>query len=546
MKKILYSLISISVLTSCIKSEKADLIVRNATIYTVDAEFTTGQAIAIKDGKILEIGTENGILNKYRYDEVFDAQTRPIYPGFIDAHCHFLGYGLSLQQVNLVSTKSFEEVLTRVIEFSKNNRSEWIEGRGWDQNDWEIQEFPTKEKLDELFPNQPVYIRRIDGHAALANSEALRRANITIETQITGGVIQQIDGALTGVLIDNALDLIKKVIPAPNEEQLTKALLAAQKNCFAVGLTTVDDAGLDKREVELIDKLQKEGKLNMKIYAMLTDNEENLNHYLKNGPYKTEMLNVRSFKFYGDGALGSRGACLLQPYSDVTDSSHYGFLLNTEAYYREYAQKLLDAGFQMNTHCIGDSANRLFLNIYASVLPKGNDNRWRIEHCQVVDSSDLATFGKYGIIPSIQPTHATSDMYWADERLGDNRIGYAYAYQELKNQLGWIALGTDFPIESIDPLKTFYAAVVREDMDGYPSGGYQMENALTRKEALMGITIWAAMSNFEELEKGSLEVGKSADFIVLQKDILTIPTEDLKNNKVVATFINGKQVYPTK
>ena len=245
MKNLLYLSSVIFLLTSCIKSKKADLIVRNATIYTVDDGFTTGQAMAIKDGKILEIGSENGILNKYRYDEVFDAQTKPIYPGFIDAHCHFLGYGLSLQQVNLVGTKSFEEVLERVIEFSKTNAGEWIEGRGWDQNDWEIQEFPTKEKLDELFPNRPVYIRRIDGHAALANSEALKRANITTETEITGGIIEQKDGKLTGILVDNALEIVKRVIPKPNEEQLTKALLDAQKDCFAVGLTTVDDAGLD-------------------------------------------------------------------------------------------------------------------------------------------------------------------------------------------------------------------------------------------------------------------------------------------------------------
>jgi hypothetical protein len=546
MKKLVYILVSVSVLTSCIKSEKADLLVRNATIYTVDAGFSIGQAMAIKDGKILEIGKEHEITNKYRSEKVFDAQTRPIYPGFIDAHCHFLGYGLSLQQVNLVGTKSFDEVIERVIEFSKNNTGEWIEGRGWDQNDWQIQEFPDKEKLDELFPNQPIFIRRIDGHAALANSEALKRAKITNETQITGGIIEQIDGELTGILIDNALNLLKKVIPSPNKEQLTKALLDAQNNCFAVGLTTVDDAGLNKQEVELIDKLHKEGKLNMKVYAMLTDNEENLNHYLKNGPYKTSMLNVRSFKFYGDGALGSRGACLLEPYSDVNDSIHYGFLLNEETYYRESAQKLYDAGFQMNTHCIGDSANRLFLNIYGSILPEGNDNRWRIEHCQVVDSNDLVSFGKYGIIPSIQPTHATSDMYWADERLGSDRVANAYAYQDLKNQLGFLALGTDFPIESIDPLKTFYAAVVREDLKGYPTGGYQMKNALSRKEALMGITIWAAISNFEESEKGSLEAGKSADFIVLQKDILHAPNEALKNNKVIATFVNGKQVFPAK
>ena len=542
----IYSLLLIS-LTACVSEPNADTLLINGQFAQVNDSNITYQhgSVAIVDGKISAFYPQGSGLPVAK--ERHDLDGSIVYPGFVDAHAHYLGFGMALTSINLLETTSWESCLQRVADYIKAHPDQDIyRGRGWDQNDWQIKEFPNKEKLDELFPNQPIFIRRIDGHAALANSEALKRAKITNETLITGGIIEQIDAELTGILIDNALGLVKKVIPKPNKEQLTKALLDAQNNCFAVGLTTVDDAGLDKREVELIDKLHKEGKLNIKVYAMLTDNEENLNHYLKNGPYKTAMLNVRSFKFYGDGALGSRGACLLQPYSDVNDSNHYGFLLNEETYYRESAQKLYDAGFQMNTHCIGDSANRLFLNIYGSILPEGNDNRWRIEHCQVVDSNDLASFGKYGIIPSIQPTHATSDMYWADERLGSERVANAYAYQDLKNQLGFLALGTDFPIESIDPLKTFYAAVVREDLKGYPSGGYQMKNALSRKEALMGITIWAAISNFEETEKGSLEVGKSADFIVLQKDILHAPNEALKNNKVIATFVNGKQVFPAK
>ncbi|MDA9563411.1 amidohydrolase [Flavobacteriales bacterium] len=546
MKNLLYLSLLIAGLSGCIKSEKADLILRNAKIYTVDAQFSIGQAMAIRDGKILEIGRENEILNKYRYDDVFDAQTRPVFPGFIDAHCHFLGYGLSLQQVDLTGTTSFQEVLERVVTFSKSNNGSWLEGRGWDQNDWETKAFPTKEQLDKLFPNQPVYLKRIDGHAALVNSAALSAAGITTSSSIQGGIIEIIDSQLTGILVDNALELIDAVIPPPSIEQLTKALIDAEKNCFAVGLTTVDDAGLKKAEVELIDQLQKEGKLSMKIYAMLTDNQENMDHYLPNGPFNTDRLNVRSFKFYGDGSLGSRGACLLQPYSDVTDSSHFGFLLKEPNYYEEAAKKMLEAGFQMNTHCIGDSANRLLLDIYDKIIPEGQDLRWRIEHCQVLHPDDFKKFKKIGAIPSIQPTHATSDMYWAQDRLGEKRIKGAYAYNDLKEQIGLLALGTDFPIEGINPMNTFYSAVVRQDMQDYPEGGYQTENALSRKDALMGMTIWAAISNFEEGEKGSLEPGKAADFVILEKDILEVPEEQLKNNQVMATFSNGKQVFPIK
>ncbi len=458
----------------------------------------------------------------------------------------FFGLWFKSQQVDLTGTTSFQEVLERVVTFSKSNNGSWLEGRGWDQNDWETKAFPTKEQLDKLFPNQPVYLKRIDGHAALVNSAALSAAGITTSSSIQGGIIEIIDGQLTGILVDNALELIDAVIPPPSIEQLTKALIDAEKNCFAVGLTTVDDAGLKKAEVELIDQLQKEGKLSMKIYAMLTDNQENMDHYLPNGPFNTDRLNVRSFKFYGDGSLGSRGACLLQPYSDVTDSSHFGFLLKEPNYYEEAAKKMLEAGFQMNTHCIGDSANRLLLDIYDKIIPEGQDLRWRIEHCQVLHPDDFKKFKKIGAIPSIQPTHATSDMYWAQDRLGEKRIKGAYAYNDLKEQIGLLALGTDFPIEGINPMNTFYSAVVRQDMQDYPEGGYQTENALSRKDALMGMTIWAAISNFEEGDKGSLEPGKAADFVILEKDILEVPEEQLKNNQVMATFSNGKQVFPIK
>jgi predicted amidohydrolase YtcJ len=524
------------------KSEEADLIIHNAIIHSLDAENRTYDAMAIRDGRILELGVELQILNKYKSATVIDAMQRPIFPGLIDAHCHFLGYGLSRQNVDLIGTNSFEEVLERTVEHQNVYQAEWVVGRGWDQNDWEDKTFPDNSQLDSLFPGTPVLLRRVDGHGALANSMALALAGITVDTKVSGGEIGIVDGKLTGILVDNAVDLVKDIIPEPSEELKTQAWLEAQKNCFAVGLTTVDDAGLKWQEIELLQKLQEEGKVKMRVYAMASDTEENLAYFLKSGPIKTDRLSVRSFKFYADGALGSRGACLLSPYADMINA-HTGFMLDSIGHFKETAQLLYDAGFQMCTHCIGDSANRVILNVYGDVLGGVNDFRWRIEHAQVVHKQDIEKFGQYSIIPSIQPTHATSDMYWAGERLGNTRLRRAYAYQELKLQLGMVALGTDFPIEGISPLNTFYAATVRKDHDNYPQDGFQTENALTRMEALKGMTIWAALSNFEEMEKGTLEPGKFGDFVVLDRDILKVADDQLLDTKVLLTVIGGEIVY---
>jgi predicted amidohydrolase YtcJ len=527
-----------------IKQEKADLVVHNATIYTMDGENTIGQAMAIKNGKIVEIGAEREIMNKYRADEFIDARLRTIYPGFIDAHCHFLNYGLDLQILELKGTESFDAVLARTVKYAANNEEkEWIVGRGWDHTAWAEKEYPNKTELDSLFPNKPVLLRRVDGHAALVNQAALQLAGIDKNTVIDGGIIEKSDGKLTGILVDNAVDAVRDLIPKPTKKEKIEALLAAQQKCFEVGLTTVDDAGLSKPDVDIIDELHKSGKLKMRMYVMLTDNQENFDHYLLNGPHKTKRLNVRSFKFYGDGALGSRGACLLRPYADIHDTTHYGMLLNDTTYFRKYAQLVYDKGFQMNTHCIGDSANRFILNTYASILKGVNDRRWRIEHAQVVAPSDFELFKNYTVIPSVQSTHATSDMRWAEDRVGPERVRGAYAYKDLLDQNGMIALGTDFPVEGINPMNTFYAATVRKDIEGRPRTGFQMENALTREETLKGMTIWAAMSNFEEKEKGSLEPGKYADFVILDRDILKVAPDKILSAAVYATFINGEKVY---
>ncbi|TXB67017.1 amidohydrolase [Vicingus serpentipes] len=540
-----FILIAIVLLFGCNPTEKIDLIVHNAKVYTVNDNFDVTDAFAINNGKIIAVGPENEIKNKYLAKEYLDAKKRPVYPGFIDAHCHFVGYAKSLQQVNLVGTTSFNEVLEKVVEFSNSNSTKWITGRGWDQNDWEIKEYPTKQQLDSLFPDQPIFLRRIDGHAALVNQKALDIANINTSTQIDGGVIEKTNGKLTGILIDNAVGLIKDIIPDFNNQELSKALIKAEQDLFKVGLTTVDDAGLNRTQIETIESLQNDSLLKIKVYAMVSAKAELFDYYLKKGPYKTERLNVSSFKFYADGALGSRGACLLEPYSDIIEQQHYGLLIEQQSFYENYAQQLYDKGFQMNTHCIGDSANRMIMNIYKNVLKTTNDKRWRIEHAQVINPADFKTFAEYTIIPSVQPTHATSDMYWAKDRLGEIRLKTAYAYKQLLQQNGLIALGTDFPIEGINPINTFYAGVVRKDAKEFPKDGFQTENALTREEALKGMTIWAAIANFEENEKGSIEVGKSADFVLLDNDIITTKENTILNTKVLTTYISGEKVFST-
>jgi predicted amidohydrolase YtcJ len=544
MKSFLFFLSLALFFSSCGKKEQADLIIYNATIYTVNDQFEKVEAFAVKDGKILGLGSSKDIQSKYEAKEEVNADGKSVYPGFIDAHAHFFGYGQSLQTADLRDTKSWEEILERLKAFAKTHPDGWIIGNGWDQNDWENKAFPTNEKLTELFPNRPVLLNRVDGHAAVVNQKAFDEAGIKGEQKLVGGDMLTANGKLTGVLIDNAVGLVDSKIPSPDEKLATKILTDAQTNCFAAGLTTIDDCGLPFQAVDFIDKMQKDGKLKMRLYVMLADAEQNYDYLFKRGAIKTDRLNVRSFKVYADGALGSRGACLLHPYSDMPAKS--GFLLSNRKHFEEVAEKIAAHNFQMCTHAIGDSANRVMLNIYNKVLKGKNDKRWRIEHAQVVSSNDFALFGKANIIPSVQPTHATSDMYWAEERLGPKRVKDAYAYKQLLKQNGWIPLGTDFPVENINPLLTFYAATVREDAKGFPKGGFQMENALTPEEALRGMTIWAAKANFEEKEKGSLETGKFADFVILDHDILKSTPQNILKTKVLKTYLNGEKVYEAK
>ncbi len=536
MKKIIIALFIL--VTACQKQKKVDLIVVNAKVYTVNTDFATAEAFAVTNGKIVAVASTDEINKSFEAVKIIDAEGKAVYPGFIDAHCHFLGLGLSEQKVNLRGTKSYDEVLQRLVDFQKEKNLNFITGRGWDQNDWDDKEFPTKEKLDTLFPETPVAITRVDGHALLANQAAIALAGVTVDTKFTGGDILQKDGKLTGIFIDRPMSLINSKIPVPNTLEVTNALKDAERICFDLGLTTVNDAGLSQESIELIDTLQKTGELKMRVYAMISANEKNLNYYLNKGISKTDRLNVRSFKMYGDGALGSRGAAMRAPYSDKP--GQYGALVNTVDFLKSSAERIANSEFQMNTHAIGDSANHIMLQTYKEVLKGKKDRRWKIEHAQIVASEDFDLFDD--VIPSIQPTHATSDMYWAEDRVGPVRIKGGYAFKNLLDKYGKIALGTDFPVEKVSPFLTFYAAVARKDLNNYPENGYQMENALSREETLKGMTIWAAYSNFEENEKGSIEVGKFADFIILDQDIMKVAIDKVPNTKVLETYVNGEKV----
>ncbi|WP_339876574.1 amidohydrolase [Olleya marilimosa] len=531
-------LLLLLIIASCASDKiEVDTIITNGTVYTVDADFNTTEAFAIKDGKFVDVGTTTDITKKYKAINTIDANGQTVLPGFIDAHCHFYGLGLNQLQVNLRDTKSFDDVMKRVIDFHNNRPSKFIIGRGWDQNDWDDKTYPNKALLDKLYPDTPVALTRIDGHAMLCNQAALDLAKIDVNTTIEGGEILKQDGKLTGVLIDNPMELVEAIFPEPTKQQQIDALLEAHKICTDLGLTTVSDAGLDKQVIQLIDSLQQAGTLDMRMYAMISNKKENLEYYLSKGKIKTDRLNVQSVKVYADGALGSRGAALKQEYSDQHD--HFGALvIGTEAFIN-LADQIAKAGYQMNTHAIGDSANRFVLQTYQKTLKDLTNRRWRVEHAQIITDNDFDYFKNENIIPSIQPTHATSDMYWAEDRLGKDRIKGAYAYKTLLEKSGRLALGTDFPVEQVSPLLTFYAAVSRQDLNQYPAGGFNKDNGLTREETLKGMTIWAAYANFEEKEKGSIEAGKFADFIILDKNIMTIEEKEIPNIKVNQTYING-------
>ena len=541
-KKLSLPLIIFILLLSTSCQEKVDLLVHNAVVYTMNDKGTVATSFVVDQGKFISVGGEE-LLEKYSAKKVLNLQNLPVYPGLIDSHCHFLSLGLNLQQIDLKGTQSYDEVISVLKEATAGKQMKAIIGRGWDQNDWDVKELPNKEQLDELFPETPVALRRIDGHALLVNQKALDLAGITEETKVEGGTIIKVNGKLTGVLVDAPMRLVEKILPQPTIEDKVKALQEAEAIGFENGLTSVSVAGMNKDDIFLVDSLQKKGLLSMRVYAMISNTKENMDYFLKAGPIKTDKLNVRSFKVYADGALGSRGAALKTAYTDL--KGHKGEFITSKDSIEKLAYKLATTPFQLNTHAIGDDANKAVLEAYRKALVFSDDPRWRIEHAQIIDTADIKLFNRK-IIPSVQPTHATSDMYWAEERLGSERLLGAYANKALLLQSGRIALGTDFPVEEVSPIKTFYAAVARKDSEQFPEDGYLSENKLSRIEAMQGMTIWGAYANFEEDEKGSIEVGKNADFIMLDRDIIKVSERRILKARIVATILNGNVVYSNR
>ena len=536
MKHIVFVLV-LFLLSCSEKKEETDLIIINANIYTVDDEFSTATALTVKAGKFQEIGSSDAILAKYSSSQTINADGQTIVPGLIDAHCHFYQLGLGEQIADLIGTTSFEEVMNRVEKFYGGATPSVIRGRGWDQNDWEVKEYPTKALLDEKYPDIPVVLERVDGHAYLVNQKVLDMAGIDGATDETGGKIVKENGVPTGILIDSPMYLVDAIMPQPDLNTQIEALKDAQQICFNNGLTTVNDAGLNPDVISLIDSLQQAGDLSIRVYAMISNSPQNLDYYLAQGPIKTEKLNVRSVKVYADGALGSRGATLKEEYSDFP--GHFGAMVTPADEIEALAARLAASEFQMNTHAIGDSANSVVMKAYKTALSGQADRRWKIEHAQVIDPTEFDYFAD-GIIPSVQPTHTTSDMYWAEDRLGEERMHGAYAYRTLLSKASRLALGTDFPVEAVSPFYTFYAAVARKDLEQYPEGGFNAEEALSREDALRGMTIWAAYSNFEEDEKGSIEIGKLADFVILDRDIMTVPEDEIPDISAEHVYINGR------
>jgi len=535
----------ILVLMSCSSGKKqADLILTNGVVYTVDEAFSIAEAIAIKDHRIVGVGTSREITKRYTAEETRDLNGAFVYPGWIDAHCHFFGYGMNLNAVDVAGTSSVEEIIGMLKAHHQKKQGTWITGRGWDQNDWEIQEFPTREMLDKHFPDTPILLRRIDGHAAWVNTVALELAGVTADTKVDGGSVLLVNGEPSGILVDNAIGLVGSKLPRSSEKEVIQALKQAETDCFKVGLTSVQDAGLSKSVVQLIDSLNQAGSLRIRINAWLSPSIENFKHFVEKGTYQTDHLSVNTIKLFTDGALGSRGARMIEPYSD--DPGNVGLYVTPLKQLKAYCEKAYEHNYAVATHCIGDAANRETLKIYAGILGGKNDRRWRIEHAQIIHPDDFHYFGDYNIIPSVQSTHATSDMYWAEQRVGPERMKGAYAYLELLEQNGWIPNGSDFPVEQINPLFGFYAATIRKDHDGFPDGGFQVENALSREDALRAMTIWAAKSGFEEHLKGSIENGKLADLTITREDLMTAREEKLFNIAVWATYSGGKVVYESR
>lgn len=528
----------------------AELVVTNARIYTVDGAVPIAEALAVSNGRVRFVGSVLGAKALTGPStQVIDAGGRTVIPGMTDAHGHVLGLGLALRNVDLVGTTSYDEVIARVVARARTTpKGEWILGRGWDQNDWGDTRWPAHEALSRAVPDHPVWLERVDGHAGLANAMAMRLAGVTAASaEPEGGqIVRDAQRNPGGVFVDNAQRLVEQGIPAITRAQSKEAIRAAITEMHRWGLTGIHDAGASAQTLELYEELGREGALRIRLYAMISDHGPTLEAWFRRGPQSglyDGTLWVRSLKLYQDGALGSRGAALLEPYSD--DAATSGLLVSAPAHIREVADRALRAGFQVNTHAIGDRGNRLVLDAYAAALAARPtaDHRFRVEHAQILHSDDIPRFSALGVIPSMQASHQTSDMYWAGTRLGDTRLRGAYAWRSLLDAGSIIPNGSDFPVEYVNPLISFKASVSRQDARGWPAGGWYPEQRMSRDEALKSMTLWPAYAAFQEQELGSLTVGKRADFVILDQDILRVPDALLPRTQVLSTWVGGVRVY---
>jgi hypothetical protein len=531
-------------------SAQADLVVFNARVYTADATRPMAEALAVKDGRIAFVGSARGALALAGpRTQRLDAAGRTVIPGMVDAHAHLLGLGQALRTVDLVGTRSFDEIVARVREqAARTPAGEWIRGRGWDQNDWADTRFPTHDALSRAVPDHPVFLTRVDGHAAVVNAKALVLAGVTAATADPPGgrVIRDATGAPAGVLVDGAMGLVTRVIPTPSKAELRAQTLAAVAEANRWGLTGIHDAGVGPDGIAVYEELAREGRYDLRNYVMLRGDDSTIAAFLRRGPQQAlhgGRLWLRAIKISADGALGSRGAALLEPYSD--EPSQSGLLLQEPDRIRRVAVQALRAGFQLNVHAIGDRANRLVLDAFEAALREVPvaDHRFRVEHAQILHRDDLPRFAQLDVIPSMQGSHQSSDMYWVPNRVGWGRTLGAYAWRSLLASGVVIPNGSDFPVEAVNPLISFHAFVTRQDAAGFPAGGWFPGQRTTREEALLSMTLWPAYAAFMERDAGSLTAGKYADFVVLDRDIMTVAAEEILDAAVMMTVLGGRVVY---
>ena len=536
----LFNIIAVlMLLSSCYKGQSVDLIVHNARIHTMNEQNEVYQAMAIKDGKIVEVGPDRQIQNKYAADEILDARGKDIYPGFTDAHGHILGLAQQKLSADLVGTRSMDELLVRLEKYASRTGKKFLVGRGWDQSLWTDSTLPSNERLNLLFPDIPVALFRIDGHAVLVNDCLLKKAGITELTKVEGGIIHLKDGKCSGLLVDNAMNPIHDAIPAFPEKEMMQAVQEIQEELFQYGISGVHEAGIHFKDIEFFRKMIASNKLQLNLYAMLYPTPENIRFARSKGIYVYRNMTIRSFKVIGDGALGSRGACLKHPYSD--QPGHHGVLTTTIPRLHEIADLCESLNYQMNTHAIGDSTNRLVIDLMENIYSRNKDHRWRIEHAQVLDPKDISRLGACGAFPSVQPIHAVSDQRWAKARLGEARLAGAYAYQSILAQTGMFAVGTDFPVEPFNPFMNIHAAVQRKDKENLPAAGFLAREAISFEDCIRGMTIWSAFGAFSESSLGSLETNKDATFAIFESPVKS--TSGFRENYAFMTFIKGKKVY---